>query len=351
MPPRVRPPAVIEGNLVFMLDDLAGSWSRVTLDCDDAIEGWRRFRRTSYGWTLLLPQPPVRRLEYRLLLTDRQGDSTLVCDPANPERVQTAFGDRSVALMPGYESPCWTRSEMLPGTFRSFEVDDPTIGSIPVRLWSPEELRSRDRAPLLLVHDGPEFEQLTQISKYAAAMAVRRELPAFRLALLQPVKRDEWYAANPDYISAERRILDRLLTMVVTTGPVASMGASMGGLCAMLLAMADERIGGVFAQSGSFFSPRLDVQESAYPYFRRVTAAVAKLTGAVSTDRPLEVGLTCGELEENNENNHAMADALKRQGHHVQIQDVPDLHNYTAWRDCFDPNLTALLRSMWGTRG
>jgi len=30
---------------------------------------------------------------------------------------------------------------------------------------------------------------------------------------------------------------------------------------------------------------------------------------------------------------------------------VPDLHNYTAWRDSLDPALTDLLRKCWGTTG
>lgn len=351
MPPRVRPPSVIEQNLVFHLDDVDAQWSRVSLDCDDSIEGRRRFRRTSYGWTLALPRPSVRRLEYRLLLTDRSGESVLVCDPANPERVRTAFGERSVALMPGYESPCWTRSDMLPGSYRAVDVDDEVIGRIPVRVWAPAELRGRDRAPLLLVHDGPEFETLAHITRYASAMAVRRALPAFRLALVQPVQRDAWYAANPDYLAAERGLLDIVSEAVAISGPVVAMGASLGGLCALMLALSDDRVGGVFAQSGSFFTPRLDAQESTYPYFERVSGAVAQIVAAPTTERPLDVSMTVGELEENNENNHALADALKRQGHHVEIQDVPDLHNYTAWRDCFDPILTTLLRRLWGTRG
>jgi len=46
-----------------------------------------------------------------------------------------------------------------------------------------------------------------------------------------------------------------------------------------------------------------------------------------------------------------MAQALTRLGHDVRVVDVPDLHNYTAWRDSLHPTLTAVLRSAWGTRG
>jgi enterochelin esterase family protein len=30
------------------------------------------------------------------------------------------------------------------------------------------------------------------------------------------------------------------------------------------------------------------------------------------------------------------------------LHEVPDLHNYTAWRDAFDPHLTALLTRIAG---
>ena len=39
-----------------------------------------------------------------------------------------------------------------------------------------------------------------------------------------------------------------------------------------------------------------------------------------------------------------MAAALRRAGHTVTHVEVPDLHNYTAWRDALDPHLTAVLR-------
>jgi enterochelin esterase family protein len=46
-----------------------------------------------------------------------------------------------------------------------------------------------------------------------------------------------------------------------------------------------------------------------------------------------------------------MAAALARAGHTVTHVEVPDLHNYTAWRDALDPHLTAVLRDCWLTRG
>ena len=53
--------------------------------------------------------------------------------------------------------------------------------------------------------------------------------------------------------------------------------------------------------------------------------------------------LTCGTEEENVHNNRVMAAALADQGYIAKLDEVPDLHNYTGWRDAFDPYLTRLL--------
>ena len=46
-------------------------------------------------------------------------------------------------------------------------------------------------------------------------------------------------------------------------------------------------------------------------------------------------------------NNRLMASALAAQGHPVTLREVPDMHNYTAWRDALDPYLTELAERVW----
>ena len=62
---------------------------------------------------------------------------------------------------------------------------------------------------------------------------------------------------------------------------------------------------------------------------------------------PVPVTLTCGSAEENVHNNRLMARALSTQGYPAAFHEVPDMHNYTAWRDAFDPYLTGLLARAW----
>lgn len=68
---------------------------------------------------------------------------------------------------------------------------------------------------------------------------------------------------------------------------------------------------------------------------------------AESFDRPVPVVVTCGRVEENLNNNRAIAGALRRQGYPVELVVNRDAHNYVGWRDTFDPHLTNLLAGLW----
>jgi enterochelin esterase family protein len=348
----VPAPSVIEKQLLFTLDDPTRAFARVGLECDDAIAGPRRFRRTATGWQLAIPRPDLARLEYRLVVTLRGGVTDVICDPDNPERVQTAFGDRSVALMPGYRRPGWVRRRVRMGDVASFVHRDQRLGEVPVHLWSPDGLAADQAAGLMLVNDGPEYAELASLTRYAAVMQADGALPPFRMALMQPVRRDEWYAANPRYLTACRKALDAIRDEVETLPGMVAMGASLGGLSAVLLAVTSPgTFVAAFSQSGSFFRPVLDPQESSYPFFDRVAASVDALTRRRRSKTAISVAMTCGEHEENMANNRAVAEALRAAGHDVALRSVPDLHNYTAWRDSLHPSLTALLQAAWAAKG
>jgi enterochelin esterase-like enzyme len=345
-------PSVIEQQLLFSLDDPDRAFARVALDCDDAVAGQRRFRRTATGWQLAIPRPDLARLEYRLVVTLRGGVTDVICDPDNPERVRTAFGDRSVALMPGYRRPGWLRRRVRLGDTTSFVHRDARLGELPVHLWSPTGLGPDEPARLLLVNDGPEYADLASLTRYAAVMQADRALPPFRVALMQPVERDQWYAANPRYLTACAKVVETIQREVATEPGMAAMGASLGGLSAVLLALAQpETFVAAFSQSGSFFRPALDPQEASYPFFGRVAASVEAITRRRRARQPIAIGMTCGEHEENMANNRAVAESLRAAGHYVALRSLPDLHNYTAWRDALHPSLTALLRGAWAATG
>lgn len=345
-------PLVTARRVTFRFDDPDRRYVRVGLDCEEAVGGRRRFRRTATGWTLRIPRPLLDRFEYRLVLTGPDRQTTQVCDPDNSERVRTAFGERSVVVAPEYTRPTWLSTAVPPGHLVQLSHLDPVLGPLPVGLWSPAGLDPAASAPLLVVHDGPEYADLSDLTGYAAAMTTSGELPAFRMALMHPLDRDDWYAANPDYVAAALDALDTLASAAPVTGSPVVIGASLGGLSALLVALAERSpFGGAVCQSGSFFQPELDQQEASYPHFDRVTAAVDAIIRGPAPAHRLVVAMTCGAWEDNLANNAAMASALTRLGHQVSFSAVADLHNYTAWRDSLDPALTGVLRAVWSAEG
>ncbi len=324
----------------------------VLLECDPVIPGSRELALVEDVWELALPRPALQRIEYRFTVTRTavDGDVTeTVLGPDNPVTVETAFGSRSVMEMPGYAVPSWLSDPAVPGGFTPMVLEGETADEVPVTVWAPDGTEGR-ALPLLLVHDGPEYDQLASITQFSAAKIAAGELPPHRVALAHPVLRDAWYSGSPKYLrTIAQQGLWRLHEHAPITGPVVVMGASLGGLTALLVGMLDaDEIGGVFSQSGSFFQARHDGQESSYKYFGRISRRVQEIIDTPEATRPLRIGLTCGALEENAANNRDMAAALARAGHHVTHAEVADLHNYTAWRDALDPHLTEVLRDLWG---
>ena len=303
------------------------------------------FAREDGGWVLHLPDSGLGRLEYQLELSDHDGDTVVVCDPGNPERAPGAFGEKSVLLAPGYRPPAWLEQPAAHGELEQVAIR--VLGrDLAIGVWSPCE----GELPLLVAHDGPEYDELAALTRYAGAMIEAGQVPPFRVALLPPGDRDEWYSASAAYGRALcNRILPRLREHVPVTGQPVGMGASLGGL-AMLQAQRTwpGAFAGLFLQSASFFVPRFDRHESGFPRYARIVRFVRRVLRTETFDEPMPVSMTCGAEEENVYNNRLMASALTAQGYDAQLAEVPDLHNYTCWRDALHPHLTRLLADLWG---
>jgi len=303
------------------------------------------YERAGAEWTLDLGGAPVTRLEYELELVHADGASVRVLDPGNPLTAPGAFGDKSVLLLDGYEQPGWIGEPGVEAAERELVVPGRGLGAdVAVRLWSPADAADKTALPLLVANDGPEYAELAGLTDYCAAMIARGALPPHRVALVAPGARNEWYSASPLYAGAlVRGVLPAVAAEVAVRGAPVAMGASLGAL-AMLHAQHRHpgTFAGLFLQSGSFFTPEHDIQERGFERWARVTAFVAEvLSGGVGSGAAPAV-LTCGAGEENIHNNREMAAAL---GEH--LHELGDLHNYTAWRDAFDPHLTNLLAGLW----
>ena len=333
-------------QLTFRVPDPGRQLTGVRLFQDVRIPGdLLDFRRSGDWWELVVPRPPVSRMEYLLDLRHDNGSSELVTDPENPVRVPGAFGMKSVLEFACYRPPQWLSAPAEPGTSRTSDLPAPSLGAeISVRTWSPAGTSDDEPLPLLVVHDGPEYDALASITGYLSAGVTGKWLPRLRAALLSPGPRDDWYSANAGYARALRRsVLPALTSRVATTARI-GMGTSLGAL-AMLHAHCryPDAFDALFLQSGSFFCPWMDAQERRFPYYRRIVRFVTGAHGGSLHVRTIPVVLTCGQIEENVANNRLMTQVLRAEGYPASLHEVPDTHNYTAWRDAFDPHLTRLL--------
>jgi enterochelin esterase-like enzyme len=302
----------------------------------------REFARNNGEWRLQLEDPPIRRLEYELEVVHDDGATELLLDPDNPHRAPGVFGEKSVLLLPGYTAPAWLDAPAVEGRTRHITTPG-RVFKVEIDLWSPADADPAEPLPLLIAHDGPEYDKLAGLTRFAAAKIHAGAIPRHRIALFAPGERDEWYSASARYTRAlTERVLPLLVGHAPTHAPPVAIGASLGALA---LLYAHRRhpgtFGALFLQSGSFFTPRFDAHESRFPYYHRVVGFVGKIHRAADLPR-VPTTLTCGAAEENIHNNRLMAEAL-----HAPLHELGDTHNYTAWRDALHPHLTELLAATW----
>jgi enterochelin esterase family protein len=334
--------------LTLRVPDPDGRWTAVRLCSDLHLEA-RDLERRDGDWVLELPPLGLQRLEYELEVVHPDGGTETVPDPSHDVVAPGVFGNKSVLEAAGYESPAWLDADAPAGCFADVDLGPAMRRRVTARVWSPDGLDPATAAPALLAHDGPEYEELASLSRWAAAMVHDNRLPPFRLVLLPPGDRDNWYSASEGYARAlAGQLVPELRGQVPLEGPLAGMGASLGALA--LLHVHRRRpdvFGGLFLQSGSYFTPETDPQEMSFARFGRIAPVVRGVLRARRAVRPIPIVITCGAAEENHANNVLVAEALERQGHGVRLVSNLDMHNYTGWRDCFDPHLTDLLQALW----
>jgi enterochelin esterase-like enzyme len=213
-------------------------------------------------------------------------------------------------------------------------------------VWASEGLAPAAAAPLLVVHDGPSYDTEAGLTAYLQWHVDRGALPPLRAALLQAEPRDLWFSANPHYADAlALEVLPQLVEQWPTTRRV-GIGASLGAL-AWLHAQSSypEVADGLFLQSGSYFRPETDPQESGFSQFPAIVRFVSSVHRGPRPTRPVPTVVTCGADEENLANNRRMVRVLHRLGYRVRFAVVPGGHDYASWRKAFDPHLPDLLRA------
>jgi enterochelin esterase family protein len=315
-----------------------GVWAHLPL-------GDAGMRRVLGGWEVRLSDLPVDRLEY---LLDVDGD--LRVDEPNPRRTGGPFGDHSWIPLPAYREPEWLTRETIPAERTPLSIARTPAGRIDLEIWSPADAAGDRPLPLLISHDGPEMDAYGGLTSYVGALVAEGRLPPMRVALVAAGPRNQRYAADPAYARALTNVVLPAITEVAPTdGRPVLMGQSLGALSALHIAWTSPGVfAGLLLQSGSFFTPALDPQESGFEYWHEVTGFVASVRAAeqAAPDSPA-VTLTCGTAEENYANNLQMREVLTQVGIETAWGEVRDGHTWTCWRDTLDPHLTDLLTKVW----
>jgi enterochelin esterase family protein len=293
-------------------------------------------------------------MEYQLKLLHADGGSEHICDPHNEKRSPGAFGDKSVIEFPGYSAPqWWSPGQEVPGERRELAIRSrPLRARLPITLWSAPSLEPDEPAPLLIAHDGPEYDKLSSLTGFLHRMVEQGHIPPHRAALVPPAQRDLAYSASAAYA---RSLAHEMIPALLENAPTphgrrmrVGMGASLGAL-AMLHThrRSPATFGGLYLQSGSYFRQRFDKQESGFVKFRRISRFIGEVLTAEDWAHPIPVTMTCGTVEENLFNNRAVAKALGDQGYGVELIENRDAHNWVGWRDTFEPHLARLLGKLW----
>ena len=343
---------VEDGRIRFFLPDPDGRFTAARLYQE--VLGEQRLidmARHDGGFELWLDRPAVQRMEYAFDVTHHDGTTTRELDAGNELTVEGVFGRKSVIEFGGYQPPQWLGEATEPVEAVELAVQSDRLAmSVPVRVWSVPGAPADQPLPLVVVHDGYEFETYSSITMWAAAAVAQGWVRPFRLALLHPVERIAWYSANPAYADA---LVEEVLPAIVETVPVdgrpALMGASLGALAALHAHLTHPGVfAALFMQSGSFFTEAPPGREDS---LQAIPPFVTDLFNAASLADPVPAVLTAGVVERSFENARRVAETLAAHCFDAQFVAVPDGHNYTAWRDALDPHLTDLLARLWGGTG
>ena len=161
-------------------------------------------------------------------------------------------------------------------TWRATSTRSPSAcsgASSSIGVWSPAE----GELPLLVAHDGPEYDELAALTRYAGAMIDARDARAV------PDRAAAARATATSGTRPRRRTGARCATgscrrcAARSPWPAVRSGwarASADSRCSRRSGRGPGVFAGLFLQSASFFVPRFDRHESGFPRYARIVRFV-----------------------------------------------------------------------------
>lgn len=307
------------------------------------------------AWYLPLDLPRRARVEYKLEIS-RGGTRSWIRDPLNDRRAFDPFGSNSVCPMPGYAEPRWATPEdgVRPGTVERVEVASTVWGeSRSVDVYLPNEYKRHKRYPLLVCHDGRDYQHYAGMVTVLDNLIQRHEVAPLVVAFTSGVARNDEYAANPrqaDFVATELLpALHGAFGLSDDPRDRGLMGASFGAVTSLYTAWQHPgTFGQLLLQSGSFVFTDVGRHDRG-PLFDRIVPFV----NAVRQD-PARIDarlfLSCGTFESLIAYNRALLPLLRDAGLDLTWRESQDGHNWIAWRDQLRAGLSALFPGhLWMT--
>ena len=252
-------------------------------------------------------------------------------DPLNARLVFNGLGNyNNFFYMPGASPSILTRRQPnIPrGSLSMHTVETGMLkfpGTRRIHLYHPP---SRERVPLLIVYDGPDYLRRGRLPVILDNQVAEKRIPPIAMAFLPNggQRRGVEYAcsdATLDWIEHEVLPLAEnelnLVDLKRHPGAFGVLGASLGGLMAVYTGLRlPDIFGRVISQSGVFETESRDF------------VAVELIRHAPARPR---IYMDVGRLESLLQDNRRIVPLLREHGFDLTYHEYSGAHNYTSWRD------------------
>lgn len=289
-------------------------------------------------WFYVMDLPERSRMEYKLGVT-RGGNTHLLRDELNENCARDPYGANSVVHGTGYEEPEWAFEH--PGT-RKGTVQEHALASRafgdrrPVHVYLPARFRPTRRYPLLIVHDGPDYDRFAALRNVLDNLIERLEIAPLIVAMIESPNRLHEYAddeRHAAFVATELLpTLESEYPVVANPGARGLMGASFGAVAALSTAWRNPGVfGKLLLQSGSFAFTDIGRHDRG-PVFDPVVEFVNKFRA--NPGKPSDaLYVSCGQYESLVYYNRSLIPLLQSTGMDVRFSETPDGHNWENWRD------------------
>lgn len=296
-----------------------------------------RLRETDL-WYLTLDLPDDARIEYKFDIVE-DGKHRWVTDPFNPLMAHDPFGANSVVHTSGYERPIWSHPDVQarPGTIEEHTISTKAFGGErKLSVYLPARFRLTRRYPLLIVHDGLDYNRYASLRTVMDNLIHGLEVSHMIVVMTQADDRLVEYADDQRHA---RFLVEDVLPWVEQRYPIKAdpsqrglMGASFGAVASLSAAVHyPGTFGRLMLQSGSFAFTDIGENKRG-PAFEPVVRFMNSYR-----DNPTrcseKVYLSCGTYESLIYENRSIVPFLQHTGMDVRYTEARDGHNWENWRD------------------